>query len=251
MERTIPRLVLAAAETFGERCAIEDGDVSISFAQLAERGLRAAGAFCAAGLEPGDRVGIWAPNFHEWIVGAIGAQMAGGVLVTLNTRFKGVEAGYVLRKSGARVLLSVGEFLGTRYIDQLDRESLPDLTTVVALRGAQDAAQSWDDFLASTTDAHIAQARDRALAVGPDDLSDLLFTSGTTGQPKGVMTSHGQNLRAFEAWTEVVGLREGDRYLIVEPVLPLDGIQGGLVGSCLMRGATVDSSRGVQRRRDP
>ncbi|MCZ6712307.1 MAG: AMP-binding protein, partial [Deltaproteobacteria bacterium] len=101
--RTIPQLVRRAAESFGDCSALEDGAVSLSFAGLAEAGLQATRAFCAAGIRPGDRVAIWAPNIHEWIVAAIGLQSAGAVLVTLNTRFKGAEAGYVLRKSGARI----------------------------------------------------------------------------------------------------------------------------------------------------
>jgi len=83
-----------------------------------------------------------------------------------------------------------------------------------------------------------AEARRRAEAVAPDDLSDLLFTSGTTGHPKGVMTSHAQNLRGFETWSEVVGLREGDRYLVVMPFFHSFGYKAGWLAS-FMRGATV------------
>ena len=116
MEQTIPRLVQAAAQQFGDQSAIEDGDLRLSFAELADAAVEAGRAFCAAGLEPGDRVGLWAPNICEWIVAAVGLQSAGGVLVTLNTRMKGAEAAYVLRKSGARLLCSMGEFLGANYV---------------------------------------------------------------------------------------------------------------------------------------
>ncbi|RMD80924.1 MAG: fatty acid--CoA ligase, partial [Candidatus Dadabacteria bacterium] len=112
---TIPQLVEAAAAAYGERTAIEDGPLRLTFAELAAQGRQAARAFIAAGVEPGDRVAIWAPNRWEWVVAAIGLQSAGAVLVPLNTRFKGSEAGYVLKKSGARLLVTVGEFLGTRY----------------------------------------------------------------------------------------------------------------------------------------
>ena len=81
-------------------------------------------------------------------------------------------------------------------------------------------------------------ARRRAAAVAPDDLSDILFTSGTTGQPKGVMTTHGQNLRVFRAWSDVVGLRAGDRYLIVNPFFHSFGYKAGWL-SAIMRGATI------------
>ncbi len=90
---TIPQLVFRAAERYGDTLALEDGEIRLSFRELEAEALRAARAFIAAGIEPGDRVGIWAPNVAEWILAAIGLQCAGGVLVTLNTRFKAPEAG--------------------------------------------------------------------------------------------------------------------------------------------------------------
>jgi acyl-CoA synthetase (AMP-forming)/AMP-acid ligase II len=238
MEQTIPRLVQASAARYAEKKAVEDGDIQLSFTELAEAGLRATRAFCAAGIEPGDRVGIWAPNVAEWIIAAIGLQSAGAVLVTLNTRFKGAEAAYVLRKSGARILCTMGDFLGVNYVEALRGEDLPGLEGIVVLREAAEGATPWSDFLAGGDAVSEEQARARADSVSPDDLSDLIFTSGTTGRPKGVMTTHGQNLRAFEAWSEVVGLREGDRYLIVNPFFHSFGYKAGWLAA-IMRGATI------------
>ncbi len=238
MESTIPRLVLAAAERFGDASALEDEDLRLSFSELAQQSLEATRAFIAAGLEPGDRVGIWAPNIGEWIVAAIGLQSAGGVLVTLNTRMKGNEASYILRKSGARMLCTVGEFLGTDYAAMLEGQDIPSLEKVISLRGEAAGTTSWQDFLAAGSAIPLDEARERAMAVEPDDLSDIIFTSGTTGSPKGVMTAHEQNIRSFEAWSEVVGLREDDRYLIVSPFFHSFGYKAGWL-ACLMRGSTI------------
>jgi acyl-CoA synthetase (AMP-forming)/AMP-acid ligase II len=238
MEQTIPRLVQGAAERFGERIAIEDGDVALSFRELAQAGLEASRAFIAAGLGPGDRVGVWAPNVYEWIVAAIGLQSAGGVLVTLNTRMKGGEAAYILRNSGARMLCTMGDFLGQNYASAIAEQDLPALERVVVFRGEASGVTTWDEFLAAGASVSMDEAQSRLEAVKPDDLSDLIFTSGTTGSPKGVMTGHGQNIRGFEAWTEVVGLREGDRYLIVNPFFHSFGYKAGWL-SCVMRGATA------------
>jgi acyl-CoA synthetase (AMP-forming)/AMP-acid ligase II len=235
---TIPRLVFDSAERFAARTALEEGGRSWSFPELAQAGLRAARAFVAAGLRPGDRVAVWAPNASGWIFAAIGLQMAGGVLVPLNTRFKGSEAGYILRKSRARLLVTVGEFLGARYVEMLRGHELPDLERVLLLSGADPGATGWDAFLAAGEAVPEAEARRRAEAVRPDDLADILFTSGTTGRPKGVMSSHLQDLRGFEAWTEVIGLREGDRYLIVNPFFHAFGYKAGWL-SCIMCGATI------------
>ncbi|MFT5443510.1 MAG: acyl-CoA synthetase (AMP-forming)/AMP-acid ligase II [Myxococcota bacterium] len=238
MEETIPRLVFGAAERFGDSPAIEDEGVVLSFRELADAGLGAGRAFMAAGLTPGDRVGVWAPNIYEWVIAALGVQMAGGVLVTMNTRLKGGEAAYILRKSGAKMLCTMGEFLGSNYVEMLDAEDLPELERIVALRGTAKNATAFGDFLKEGASVSEQDARDRALAVSPDDLSDFLFTSGTTGKPKGVMTCHGQNIRSFMAWSEVVGLREGDRYLIVMPFFHSFGYKAGWL-ACLMRGATA------------
>src|SRR5262245_28474688 len=235
---TIPRLVFDSAERFAGRTALEEAGRSWSFPELAREGLRAARAFAAAGLRSGDRVAIWAPNGAGWVFAAIGLQMAGGVLVPLNTRFKGSEAGYILRKSRARILVTAGEFLGARYVEMLRGRELPDLERTVLLSGSDTGALPFAAFLAAGDAVPEAEARRLALAVRPDDLADILFTSGTTGRPKGVMTSHAQDLRGFEAWTEVIGLREGDRYLIVNPFFHAFGYKSGWL-SCIMRGATA------------
>jgi len=236
---TIPQLVRAAAELYGDRNAIEDGDVTLTFAALADAALRASRGFIACGIESGDRVAIWAPNVNEWIIAAVGLQSVGAVLVPLNTRFKANEAGYILRKSRARMIFTVADFLGTRY-PQLVRDAgkLPALEQVVCLRGEDEGSITWSQFLASGDSVSADDAIARADAVKADDLSDLLFTSGTTGNPKGVMTRHGQNLRAFRSWTEVVGLSDQDRYLIVNPFFHAFGYKAGWL-SAIMRGATI------------
>ncbi len=235
---TIPRLALAAARAYGERNVIEDGEYVLRYDELEAAVLRSTRAFIAAGIESGDRVSIWAPNIHEWILAAIGLQAAGAVLVPLNTRFKGGEAAYILNKSGARILCTVGDFLGSNYIESIADEEVPGIERIVALRAASGSAQSWDDFLAGGDEVDEATVRRRLASVGPGDLSDMMFTSGTTGKPKGVMTGHQQNLRVFEAWSEVVGLREGDRYLIINPFFHAFGYKSGWLSS-IMRGATI------------
>jgi acyl-CoA synthetase (AMP-forming)/AMP-acid ligase II len=235
---TIPRTLRRAAERFGAALALDDEGRRFSFEGLAQAGEGAARAFIAAGLAPGERAAIWAPNLWEWVVAALGLQSAGGVLVPLNTRYKAAEAGYILRKSRARVLCTMGEFLGTSYADSLAGEALPDLERVVVFRGKSQRGEPWAEFVAGGARVPAAEARARADAVLPGDLSDLLFTSGTTGNPKGVMTAHGQNLRVFDTWGRGVGIREGDRYLIVGPFFHSFGYKAGWL-ACLIRGAAA------------
>ena len=108
---TLPALVADAARRFGARPAITDGETRLTYAELDQWRRRSARACMAAGIAHGDRIAIWAPNVHEWILAAIGAQSVGAVLVPLNTRLKGPEAAYILRASGAKALFTVDEFL--------------------------------------------------------------------------------------------------------------------------------------------
>ena len=235
---TIPRLVQDSASRFAQRVAAEDEGRTLSFAELGEEALRSTRAFIAAGIEPGDRVAIWAQNCLDWVLAAVGLQSAGAVLVPLNTRFKGAEAAYILNKSRSRLVFTVESFLDTDYVAMLEEQDLPHLDGIVTLKGDTPNTRSWQDFLAGGDAIDPQQALDRIQAVSPDDISDILFTSGTTGKPKGVMCTHQQVLRGFEAWTEVVGLREGDRYLIVNPFFHAFGYKSGWL-SCIMRGATI------------
>jgi acyl-CoA synthetase (AMP-forming)/AMP-acid ligase II len=231
---TIPRLVGSAAARHEARVAVEDGATVLTYRALDTIVTRAARALLAKGISRGDRVAIWAPNRAEWIVAALATHAVGGVLVPLNTRYKGPEAGWILARSEARVLFTVRELLGQDYLKMLESESLPALETRVLF----DGDGTWNAFLTDGDRVSEDVARRRAESVRPDDLGDLLFTSGTTGKPKGVMCTHAQSLRAFREWSELAGLRAGDRYLVVPPFFHSFGYKAGWL-ACLMMGATV------------
>lgn len=236
--RTMPQIVAAAAVQYGERTAIEDGNVILSYRELNLARQRAAAAFQAAGLAKGDRIAIWAPNIYQWIVAAIGAQSLGIVLVPINTRWKGSEAAYALRVSGARLLFTVGDFLGVCYPQLLAGEQLPALEQIVLLQGDSSGCQSWDEFLALGERVDPALIESLSQQVAPDDILDIGFTSGTTGAPKGVVTTHGQNIRVFETWSETVGMRSDDNYLIINPFFHSFGYKAGWLAA-ILRGAKI------------
>ncbi len=228
LPETIPGLVARAAVRFGTHEALAEDDVRWSFAELAELAARAGGALAASGVEPGDRVAIWAPNCREWVVAALGVFACGGVLVPLNTRFKGGEARYVLERADVKILFTVTDFLATDYAALLAAEEpVASLREVIDLRDAS----VWDAFLARATGVPLLDVRG-------DDLCSLLFTSGTTGRPKGAMLTHGATVRAYDAWSTVIGLRDTDRYLIVNPFFHSFGLNAGIV-ACLLTGATI------------
>ena len=212
--QTIPEMVLSAADRFGDAEAVVDGPLRLSFVELVDRIRCAAGAFAEFGVEKGERVAIWAPNSAEWMIAAFGLLAAGGVLVPVNTRFKAEEAADIIGRSAAKAVLVQQGFLGQDY-------AAPAGVSVIDLKS---------DFLCSGSPFQ----RD----VSGDDVSDIIFTSGTTGRPKGARMNHRQTLRMYEEWATLADLREGDRYLMINPYFHTFGLKAGLIASFL-RGATM------------
>ncbi len=240
--QTLSRLVDMAADRHGDRPFLIDGTTTVSFRDLARHVRRGAAALYEVGVGPGEKVGIWAPNMWEWVVAALSVHSAGAAVVPINTRYKGGEAAYILRKSGARALFTVNGFLGNDYADMLrsaDPELAGDLVATVILRGeAPSGCLSWDEFNKGANRAPLSEVAARARQVGTGDVADVLFTSGTTGNPKGAICTHAQNLRAYRDWGNVVGLAETDRYLVVAPFFHAFGYKAGWLAA-LMVGATV------------
>ena len=238
--RTIPATLERAATLFGEREGVVDADRRLSFADLAAAADDAARAYVASGIAPGDRVAIWAPNMVDWVIAALGAFRSGAVVVTVNTRFTGSEAAHVIGTAQARLLITVTDFLDTDYVAMLAEAGTPDCLdqTVVLAGPVPEGAIGWAEFLACGADVDPAVTAERAAAIAPDDVSTIIFTSGTTGKPKGAMLRHGASVRAYNAWATVVGLGEGDRYLIINPFFHCFGLKAGIL-ACLIKGATI------------
>jgi acyl-CoA synthetase (AMP-forming)/AMP-acid ligase II len=217
---TIPAALAAAADRFGDAEALVDGDIRLSYTELRDQVHVVARAFIAAGVRPGDRVALCSPNTHHWVVAALGAVHAGAALVPLNTRFTATETLDVLHRSRARALVIVGSFLGRDRLAELRalEQALPEIIVPLPFE--------WTD-----ADAFLPE-------IGPEQVSDILFTSGTTGQSKGVMSAHRQSLAVAQAWAELGGLTRGDRYLVVNPFFNSFGYKAGIL-ACLLRGATI------------
>lgn len=238
--QTLPGMLADVASRFADRAAIVENGKTISYAQLQQLSRQAARALMTLGVQAGDRVALWAPNVSEWIVAACGVHAAGGVLVPLNTRMKGAEAADILDRSRAKVLVSVGDFLNNYYPDLLAGQRPATLQQVVVLgdKVLPSADLSWSQFMAKADATSEQDQLQRQAQIKPDDTADLMFTSGTTGRPKGVMAAHRPTILAFKAWSDVVGLTEGSRYLIVNPFFHTFGYKAGWVAA-LLQGATV------------
>ena len=234
---TIPRMMQSAALRYEDQLAIVDGETELTYRALGAQIERFAAGLVECNVQPGDRVGIWLPNGWRWVVAALGALSAGAVLVPLNTRYKQGEADALLARSRAAAVVASHDFLGRNFASEILEGRGVTWRGIVVSSGAYGRAISWED-LQSDGDTAAVEVRRRVARQSGQDASDLIFTSGTTGRPKGVETSHAQNLRAFEAWADIVGLREGDRYLLINPMFHAFGFKAGVLAG-LIKGATL------------
>ncbi len=230
---TIPELIKYQAENLGSKSALISDHETLSFLELDNLSTNIATHLIDLNVLPGDRVAIWAPNMNEWVLAAIAIHKVGGVLVPINTRMKGKEAAYILNNSKSKILFSVKAFLGTDYFQLLENEDLPYLKYQISL----DETKETDSKISFTT------LKDKAMDVQlpqviETDMADIIFTSGTTGKPKGVISSHLQNIKVFDYWSTYIGLNENDRYLIVNPFFHTFGYKAGWLAA-IMRGATA------------
>lgn len=213
--QTIPEMVLSVGDRFGDAEAVVDGSLRLSYIELAQRVRCAAGAFAEFGIGKGDRVAIWAPNSAGWLIAAFGAVTAGAVVVPVNTRFKAEEAADIITRSGAKAVLVQNGFLGQDF-------SVPaGVPAIEITSGFLDSGQPFE-----------------AKGLLGTDIADIIYTSGTTGRAKGVMMNHEQTLRLYTEWCDLADLRQGDRYLIVNPFFHTFGYKAGCISS-LIRGATI------------
>jgi HIP---CoA ligase len=249
LDETIPGAVTATIAARADAEAVVEPDRRVTYRELGELVTASTRAMLAAGVEPGDRVAIWAPNGLGWIVAALGAQSAGAALVPINTRWKGGEAAYVLSASKAVLLVTTVGFLDTDPVGMLRGAGtpLPHLRRIVLLDGSAEpekkvpggpVVERWHAFALRGETISAAAAAERQRSLRPTDTSDILFTSGTTGRPKGVIMTHGQTVQQFREWCAYAGLRAGDRYLVVNPFFHMFGYKAGWLAS-LLQGATI------------
>lgn len=234
--RTTPAVLDRMALDFADHDALITDDRAFTFAELRDEVREAAAAIIGLGVQPGDKVAIWSPNTWHWAVACLAIQYAGAILVPLNTRYTAAEAADILARTEAPLLFGMGRFLGADRVADLDLDALPALRHIVRIP-IDEADGTWDEFLAGPR-AELSEVDARAAAVRPDDPSDVLFTSGTTGRSKGVLCAHRQSLAAPAAWAECGQLTSADRYLCINPFFHNFGYKAGIL-ACLQTGATL------------
>jgi acyl-CoA synthetase (AMP-forming)/AMP-acid ligase II len=227
MPDTIDRLVKARAAECGSKPAVIDPATRISYGELDATTRDLAAAFIDAGVGKGTRVGLIMPNGVQWVQMAVALTRIGAVLVPLSTLLQAPELVAQLRVASVQFLVSVEEFRGHRYLDVLEpeRKKLPALRAV------------WTpDRLAQFHDSAMVDAM--AETVTPSDILAIMFTSGSSGPPKGVIHSHGNALGGVRSGLAARCVDADTRLYLPMSFFWVGGFGSGVL-SALLAGATL------------
>ena len=225
----------AAAHGDVEALVARHQDVRWTYAEFDDRVDRLARALMGAGLEPGDRVGIWSPNYAEWTLTQYATARIGVVLVNINPAYRTHELAYALNQSGCRMLVAAPSFKTSDYVAMVDevRADCPALETTVFFWSDQ-----WHDLVSGEDGVPVDELRARAAELGPDDPINIQYTSGTTGFPKGATLTHRNILNNGYFVARGQGFTHEDRLCIPVPFYHCFGMVMGNLG-CTTHGATM------------
>jgi fatty-acyl-CoA synthase len=237
LEETIGENLRRATERFGGREAlvVRDQGYRATYAELWEEVELAARGLLARGIEKGDRVGIWAPNRHEWIITQLAAARVGAILVNVNPAYKERELEHALNKVSVKLLVHARGFRQTDYVAMLERvrDRCPALEQTLVLE------DEWESLLAAGRALSARELVEREAELRPDDPINIQFTSGTTGLPKGATLSHRGVLNNGYFTGETLRYSENDRVCVPVPFYHCFGcVLGNLAaithGACIV-----------------
>ena len=223
----IAQSVERAAHWFAEQPAIIAEGATISYRELNADAGRLANALRAHGVQRGDRVALYLPNIAAFAICYLGALKVGAIAVSINAIFKSDEVKHILTDSGASVLFTVGDLLA-----HVPRRECPALTHVVVCEGDAQGNPALDDWLSR------ASSDGRAVDLDRDELAVLLYTSGTTGSPKGAALSHGNVVFNSYASAHHMGMRPTDRALLFLPLFHVFG-QNAIMNAAFVAGTSL------------
>jgi fatty-acyl-CoA synthase len=236
---TIGAFVEDVVGRFSDHDALVTTEGRWTYEELGDQVFAVARGLMAAGVGPGDRVGLLMPNSVEWVAGAYATAMIGGVAVFLNVFSSIGEQNDALATTGASVLLMTSRF-GDRDLLAAFLQANPEPQQhIFVLDGPADGrVAGWRDLLAAGGDVSVEDVRRRMAAVTPDDDGFVMFTSGTSGQPKAVVHAHRAPCLQLLRWAEMETIGEGDRVFSTYPLCWSSGFVRTL-GACLSSGACL------------
>jgi fatty-acyl-CoA synthase len=206
-----------------------------TYRELWEQTGLAARGLLAHGVQKGDRIGIWSPNRHEWVIVAHAAVRVGAILVNVNPAYKASELEYALKQSGISRLILARGFRQTSYVELLAevRSRCPELRETIVLE------DGWDALLADGARINAMALDEREAMLQPDDPISIQYTSGTTGAPKGATLSHHGLVNNALIAKDLLHYTEHDRVCSPVPLYHCFGHLAGILccaaaGACLV-----------------
>ncbi len=255
-EQTVGSLLDESAERWPDHEAVvfsAYGDMGIearwTFTELRERARRVGRALIASGIEPGERVGIWATNIPEWLELQFGSAYTGAVVVPMNPLYRQSEVEFVLAKATASACFVLPENRGASLWEMTVAASAGlDHVRLLVPIGEADGAPSWEEWLATGDGVDEGQIERRAAAVRAADTSQIQFTSGTTGFPKGAELSHGGIVNNARLFAHRASFRRHGRHSNPMPYFHCGGcvmstLGSIATGSAQMPAVTFDAAR--------
>jgi fatty-acyl-CoA synthase len=215
--------------------------IRLSYAAFAEAVEEVARGLIGIGVEPGERVGIWAPNSAEWAILQYATAKMGAILVNLNPAYRSSEIAYALGQAGVSTLVMAPRFRSIDYVATLEEVAgdLPGLTRRIVLGGDTPAgSMGWDDLCDAASGATADQLRAREAVLQFDDPVNIQYTSGTTGFPKGATLSHHNILNNGYFVGRGCGYTDADRVCVPVPLYHCFGMVMGNL-ACTTHGATI------------
>jgi acyl-CoA synthetase (AMP-forming)/AMP-acid ligase II len=250
-ETTVDQMFSRAVDRWPQRPFVIADGKRISYGEMEALVNQAAHGLQALGVRPGDRIAVWMSNIWEWVVIQFATTRIGAVLTPLNTRLRVEDLRHTLRDSGATVLVTQGAAHEFSYVDVVrtilkNPETVPALRHVIVARpepGIKAPFLAWQDFITGGR----SEMRPFRPATNPKDLAYILYTSGTTSLPKGVMLSHASLNNALNLAHD---LRDGDITFLIYPMFAITGCHNAmlpliLVGGCVVLQERFDAAEAI------
>lgn len=243
--RTLSQVLSETTRAFPQRDAIIDQGCKISYQELNERVNQLARGLIELGVRKGEKVGLWMPNVPKWVIAYFAIARIGAVVVPMNTRYKSHEVHYILQNSEATTLFMADTFVGIDYRKMIGevRENLPGLKHIIVSGEKGSDMHTFDEVVALGT-SHLDDGKiDKREAIcDPRDNVFILYTSGTTGNPKGAMLSHHNIAENARQVTQVLHTSEKDTFLLAVPFFHCFGCVMGIMGAITWGASLVPMS---------